>query len=133
MTRQLATFVLAGGIAAGVNWLSRIGFSLFAPLEAAVILAYLVGMTTAYALNRLFVFEKSGRSIREEYARFAIVNVVALAQVFIVTVGLARFFFPAVGFDWHPDAVAHAFGVASPIVTSFAGHRYFTFAARRDG
>ena len=27
----------------------------------------------------------------------------------------------------------HAIGVASPILTSYAGHRYFTFAAKRDG
>jgi putative flippase GtrA len=133
VTRQFATFVLAGGIAALVNWLSRIGLSALMSLEFAVVLAYLAGMTTAYGLNRLFVFEKSGRSMREEYGRFALVNVVALAQVFVVTIGLGRFLFPLVGFGWHPHEVAHAIGVASPILTSYAGHRYFTFAAKRDG
>ena len=53
-------------------------------------LAYLVGMTIAYLLNRLFVFERSGRAVADEYVRFGIVNLVALAQVWIVSVGLAR-------------------------------------------
>jgi putative flippase GtrA len=133
MRRQFAFFVVAGGVAACVNWLSRIGFSAFTSLEIAVVAAYLVGMTTAYGLNRVFVFEKSGRSMRDEYARFAIVNVVALVQVFAVTIGLSRFAFPAIGFAWHPHEIAHAVGVASPILTSYIGHRYFTFAVKRDG
>lgn len=133
MSREFLAFAVAGGVAAGVNWVSRIGFSLFAPLEAAVVLAYLVGMTTAYTLNRLFVFSKSGRTVGAEYTRFALVNLVALGQVFIVTVGLAEWVFPAVGFTWRPAEVAHALGVASPIVTSYLGHRHFTFSKAHHG
>ncbi len=128
MTREFVAFVIAGGVAAGVNWLSRIGLSVFTSLEIAVVIAYLIGMTTAYLLNRMLVFDRSGRRISQEYARFALVNVVALAQVFIVTIGLSRFAFPAAGFDWHPHEVAHAAGVVSPILTSYLGHRHFTFA-----
>lgn len=133
MKRQFAAFVFAGGIAALVNWLSRIGLSVFLSLEVAVVIAYLIGMTTAYGLNRLFVFDRSGRTMRDEYGRFALVNVVALAQVFVVTIGLGRLVFPVVGLAWHPHEIAHAIGVASPILTSYVGHRYFTFAAKRDG
>lgn len=133
MTRQFAAFVLAGGIAALVNWLSRIGFSTIMSLELAVVFAFLIGMTTAYSLNRFFVFEKSGRSMHDEYGRFVLVNMVALAQVFVVTIGLSRAVFPFVGLSWHPQEIAHAIGVASPILTSYIGHRYFTFAAKRDG
>ncbi|MGD9545899.1 MAG: GtrA family protein [Amphiplicatus sp.] len=133
MTKQFAAFVIAGGIAAAVNWLSRIGLSALMSLELAVIVAYLIGMTTAYGLTRLFVFESSGRHMREEYVRFALVNVVALAQVFAVTIGLSRFVFPSIGFDWRPHEVAHAIGVASPILTSYVGHRHFTFAKKGHG
>ena len=128
MTREFFAFVAAGGAAAFVNWASRIAFSTFVSLEVAVVLAYLVGMTTAYALNRLFVFERSGRRMHDEYGRFALVNVVALAQVFGVTIVLARWLFPLVGFNWRPDEVAHAIGVVSPIFTSYIGHRRFTFS-----
>lgn len=133
MTREFVAFVAAGGTAAFVNWLSRIGFSAFVPLGAAVVLAYLVGMTTAYVLNRMFVFQRSGRAIRNEYLRFALVNIVALAQVLGVTFVLVRWLFPAIGFDWRPHEVAHAIGVASPIITSYLGHRHFTFSKDDNG
>lgn len=131
MTRQFLSFVLAGGIAAGVNWGSNLGLNLLMPLEVSVVVAYGLGMTTAFILTRFFVFEPSGRSPAEEYTRFAIVNAVALVQVWIVTITLARFVLPWIGWTFMPEATSHFIGVASPIVTSYFGHRYFTFARAR--
>lgn len=129
---EFGRFLVTGGIAAGANVLSRWLFNFVMPFEVAVVVAYLVGMTTAYVLAKLFVFEASGRTARDEFFRFAIVNVVALAQVWLVSVGLARYLFPAIGFTWHADDIAHLIGVAVPAVTSYLGHRHFSFAARRD-
>ncbi|MGC1301850.1 MAG: UbiA family prenyltransferase [Caulobacteraceae bacterium] len=131
MSRAFAKFLLVGGFAAAVNWGSRFGFSLVLGLSWSIAAAYLLGMITAYGLSRALVFEKSGRSMGEEFLRFALVNVVALAIVEGVTVGLVHWVFPAIGFNWHPEAVAHAIGVASPTVTSYLGHRHFTFGKRR--
>ncbi|MEO0712522.1 MAG: GtrA family protein [Pseudomonadota bacterium] len=131
MSRQFIGFVIAGGIAAAINWLSRFAFSMFLSLDAAVVAAYLVGMTTAYVLNRKFVFEASGRTVSNEYGRFAIINLIAIVQVLVVTLGLSRYVFPAVSFTTFPEAVAHGVGVASPIVTSYLGHRFFTFSPSR--
>ena len=131
MSGNFLRFVLAGGIAAGANWLSRFAFSLFLNLTGAVIAAFIIGMSVAYGLNRLFVFDKSGRALHVEATRFVIVNLVALVQVWAVTLGLADYAFPAFAWHWHPEALAHAVGVASPIVTSYFGHRYFTFAPRQ--
>lgn len=134
ISRQFVIFAVAGGVAAGVNWLSRMGLAMFMPVEAAIVIAYLIGMTTAYALNRQFVFEKTGRTMASEYWRFGLVNVVALAQVWLVTMALLRFIFPTVNFTWRAEDVAHAIGVLSPIVTSYLGHRHFSFARKRgDG
>ena len=127
---EFGRFLVTGGIAAGVNVLSRWLFNFVMPFEAAVVVAYLVGMITAYLLAKLFVFEASGRSAGDEFFRFALVNVVALAQVWLVSVGLARYLFPAIGFDWHAEDVAHLIGVVIPAVTSYLGHRHFSFAAR---
>jgi putative flippase GtrA len=123
-------FAVSGGIAAGANIAARIGFSEVMAYEWAVVLAYLVGMATAYGLMRVFVFERSGRSTAHEFGRFAVVNAVALVQVWLVSVGLARWLFPAVGFSWHADTVAHVIGVLSPIGTSYLGHKLFTFGRR---
>ncbi|MGE1157143.1 GtrA family protein, partial [Pseudomonas kitaguniensis] len=78
-----------------------------ASYSAAIVMAYLIGMTTAYGLMKLFVFEESGRRPEAEYLRFGLVNMVALAQVWLVSVGLARWLFPLVGFGFYPEAVAH--------------------------
>lgn len=127
---EFGRFLVTGGIAAGANVVSRWLFDFVMPFEVAVVVAYLVGMTTAYVLAKLFVFEASGRSARDEFLRFAIVNVVALVQVWLVSVGLARYLFPAVGFTWYADDIAHMIGVVIPAITSYLGHRHFSFAAR---
>ncbi|RYB03488.1 GtrA family protein [Lichenibacterium ramalinae] len=127
-TSRFAAFLLTGGVAAGVNVGSRLVFGLAMPYEAAVALAYLVGMTTAFVLARLFVFAGSGRSLHVEYGRFALVNVAALLQVLAVSVGLAKLVFPAIHFTWNADLVAHVIGVLSPVVLSYQGHKRFSFA-----
>lgn len=125
--RRFLLFLAAGGTAAAVNVLSRIVLSWAMRYEIAIVVAYLCGMTTAYILNKVFVFESSGRGVHDEYLRFALVNLIAVTQVWCVSVGLARLLFPAVGFDWHAETVAHIVGVASPVYTSYLGHRYFSF------
>lgn len=127
---RFVLFVLAGGTAALVNILSRIVLNWVMPYEVAIIVAYLCGMTTAYLLNRRFVFASSGRGVASEYTRFALVNLAAVAQVWIVSVGLARLIFPAIGFTWHAETVAHVIGVAIPVFTSYLGHKHFSFAAK---
>ena len=127
---RFVLFVVAGGTAALVNILSRIALNWVMPYEIAIIVAYLCGMTTAYLLNRHFVFAASGRGVASEYTRFALVNLAAVAQVWIVSVALARLAFPAIGFTWHAETVAHVIGVAIPVFTSYLGHKHFSFAAK---
>lgn len=129
MSSQFLRFLATGGVAAMVNLASRYALNEMMSFEAAVVVAYLVGMTTAYVLARLFVFEKSGRSIAAEFKRFAAINLVALLLVWCVSVGLALYVFPAIGFTWRPDDVAHFIGVTSPAVVSYFGHRHYTFRA----
>lgn len=130
--RRFVLFLLVGGAAAAVNILSRIALNDAMPYEVAIVVAYLVGMTVAYLLNKYFVFAQSGRSVRSEYFRFALVNLAAVAQVWVVSVALARFVFPAAGFAWHADTVAHVIGVVVPVFTSYLGHKHFSFARRKD-
>lgn len=130
--RRFVLFLFAGGAAALVNILSRIAFNWFMPYEVAIVVAYLCGMTVAYLLNKYFVFEMSGRGMTSEYLRFALVNLLAVAQVWIVSVGLARLVFPAIGFTWYADTAAHIIGVIVPVFTSYLGHRHFSFAAKPE-
>ncbi|MGV2139256.1 GtrA family protein [Agrobacterium sp. 16-2014-1-2a] len=112
-------FVLSGGIAAGVNVLSRAALSTITSYSAAIVIAYIFGMTTAYGLMKLFVFEESGSRQEAEYLRFGLVNVVAFAPVWVVSVGLATRLFPCAGFGVHSQAVARVIGVLNPVATSY--------------
>ena len=84
-------------------------------------------MATAYILAKFFVFEKSNRRTESEVVRFTIVNIVALFFVWGTSVLLARVIFPALNFTWYADDIAHIIGVGVPAITSYFGHRYFTF------
>lgn len=130
MNLQFLKFLVTGGIAALVNLISRYALNHIMSFEAAVALAYTLGMATAYLLARRFVFEASGRSVASEVRRFVLVNLVALGFVWLISVGLARIVFPAIGFTWHAADLAHLIGVLAPAVTSFVGHRFYTFARR---
>jgi len=59
-----------------------------------------------------------------------LVNLAAVAQVWVVSVGLARLVFPVAGFVWHAETVAHVIGVAVPVFTSYLGHKHFSFATK---
>lgn len=80
LERPFVRFALSGGIAAAVNIGSRVLLSEVTNFSTAIVIAYLLGMTTAYILMKLFVFDASGRSVGQEYLRFGLVNAVALVR-----------------------------------------------------
>jgi len=125
---RLALFILIGGFAALVNLVARILIDQRTSYEVAVVLAYPIGMTVAFLLNRTFVFLGGHSDWRGQYWRFVLVNLAALAQIFVVSVGLDRFLFPLIHFTWHADTVAHAIGLASPTLTSYWAHKHYSFA-----
>jgi len=126
-SKQFVLFLLAGGTAALVNFASRFLYNSVTSFELAVVLAYFTGMITAFLLNKFFVFEKSGHRPIKEFYYFTLVNVIAVVQTYAISVGLANYILPAFSFKFYPEAVAHAFGVAFPVFTSFWGHKYLSF------
>ncbi|MFK3666661.1 GtrA family protein [Ochrobactrum teleogrylli] len=128
LDRPFVRFALSGGIAAAVNIGSRVLLSEMTNFSTAIVVAYLLGMTTGYVLMKLFVFNESGRSVSQEYLRFGLVNAVALVQVWGVSMFLARYVFPTLKYSFHAETAAHVIGVFSPIATSYFMHKYFTFS-----
>lgn len=125
--RQFLLFVLTGGAAALVNVLSRIGFSQLLRFELAVLAAYGVGMITAYVLARRYVFAASRQSMRRSFAAFALVNLVAVLQTWLVSIGLRHLLLPVIGVTALVDVIAHSCGVIVPVFTSFLGHKHISF------
>ena len=124
---QFLRFLIAGGIAAAANYGSRFVFSLWLSYSTAIVLAYLVGMTVAFALMRQHVFNASEGSLRAQLTKFIVVNVFAVLQTLVISLVLVHWVFPAFGIQAHAEAIAHLVGVLVPAVTSYFGHRMLTF------
>ncbi len=105
-SRQFLAFLVTGGVAALANFGSRIAFSHWMPFSAAVIAAYCVGMCTAFVL----------------------VNLLAVAQTWAVSMALLKWVLPALGVTDFAPEIAHAVGVVVPVFTSYLGHKRWSFA-----
>lgn len=110
-----------------VNFGSRILFSRWMGYSTAILLAYLVGMTTAFLLARQFVFKDGKQALHHSAMYFVLVNAVAVLQTWAVSVGLATWVLPALGMTRFVPEVAHAVGVGVPVFTSYLGHKHFSF------
>ena len=128
LTSEFTRFLFVGALAALVNFVSRIIFSEWMSFRIAIIVAYLVGMLTAYILSRTLVFEPSGKHPGNELFYFSLVNLAAVIQVWLISIGLAEYAFPYLDFHFYPEEVAHLGGLSVPVITSYLGHKYFSFA-----
>ena len=120
-------FLFVGGIAAGINFISRIGFNEFFSYRISIVLAYIIGMIVAFTLFKHYVFEKSKLHYSQEIKNFTIVNIFGIIQVWVISVGLAEYLFPSISFTFYPNEVAHFIGLGVPAISSYFGHKYFSF------
>jgi putative flippase GtrA len=126
-SRQFLVFLLTGGMAAALNFGSRIVYSHWLSFSSAVILAYVTGMITAFVLARLFVFKESRQSVQRSAVFFILVNLVAILQTWGISMGLAFFALPALGVTLYAQEISHAVGVVVPVFTSYIGHKRWSF------
>lgn len=131
--QQFLRFLVAGGLGAVVNIVSRYVLNMAMSFDLAVVLAYGLGMITAFTISRVYAFRSREQSASTQFARFALVNVVAAFLVWLVSVTLARQLFPAIGFAFYPEDVAHIIAVGSTAVSSYVMHKHFTFSPRKTG
>jgi len=127
LSRPFLLFLLAGGIAALANILSRMLYSHWMPFTPAIIAAYLTGMVTAFVLTRWLVFSGSTRPLHHSAFYFVLVNLFAVAQTWLVSTVLAYHLLPWLGVDVLRLEIAHVAGVAVPVVSSYFGHKYLSF------
>jgi putative flippase GtrA len=128
---EFVRFIGLGAIAALANYLSRFLFDAFLPFEAAVAAAYVLGMTVAFYMFRTRIFGDAGDGLSRQAVRFTMVNIVGVVIAVSVSAILARLLFPNIGWTFYPYASAHAVGIAVPAVTSYFGHKYYTFRTPR--
>ncbi|UNU10547.1 GtrA family protein [Xanthomonas translucens] len=129
-SRKFIKFLLAGGTAAAANFGSRILLGHVMPYTGSIVAAYLIGMLTAFVLNRMFVFEAASTGLKHQAIWFTLINIAAVLQTLVCSLAFARWIFPAMGMRFHPETLAHAIGVAVPVFTSYFGHKALTFKER---
>lgn len=127
MSRQFLAFLLTGGTAALVNFFTRIIYNNWMGFSAAVVLAYITGMVTAYVLARMFVFKDSTQTLQLSMILFTLVNLLAIIQTWAVSLLMAYTVLPALGVTRFTLEIAHAVGIVVPVFTSFLGHKYWSF------
>ena len=133
VSRNFLVFVLIGGFSSVVNVTARILIDRFVSYELAITLAFVIGVTSAFLLNRLFVFKPIPTAVGGQFFRFLVVNLATLVQVIALSALFARLIFPATGMRYHPYTIAHGIGLVSPLFTSYWAHKHFTFRASGDG
>lgn len=127
LSRQFLTFLVTGGAAAAVNFGSRLIYNRWLDYSSSVIVAYITGMITAFILARLFVFKESEQSVHKSAMFFVLVNLVAVLQTWVISMGLTYWALPAMGVTrWAPE-IAHAVGIVVPVFTSYLGHKRWSF------
>ena len=126
ISKQFFHFLVAGGIAACINF--SVGFVLagLVPLHGDIVVGYLAGMLTAF-----FIFEKvfgeHSESREKSVQIFILVNLLGLVQTWVVYVILKDYLFPGINYHLYAAEMARAIAIIVPLFSSFIGHKFFTF------
>jgi len=126
--RRFTLFVVLGGCAALVNWVSRFPLERIVSFPVAVATAYMIGMVVAFTLFSRFVFPVSPQPLAQQIKFFILVNLAGIVQVFAVSMTLVYYVFPAIGFvGVLTEPIGHGFAIGVPTISSYFGHRLLTF------
>jgi energy-coupling factor transport system substrate-specific component len=123
---QSVRFLLAGGVAAGVNWLVRFPLSAALPFEAAVAVAAVIGMAIGFTAYRLFVFTGSSRSLARQLRDFVLINLATMAAV-TVAATLIRDVLIWVMPLFYAEGLGHGIAIGLGAVLNYIAHGAVTF------
>ena len=126
-SKEFLRFLFAGGIAAIVNFLSRIIFNIWFDFSVSVCLAYIAGMITAFFLKKQFVFAKGRQPIFHSIGFFILVNLIAFLQTLAATMAFLHYVLPYFGIVKMTHEISHAVGILATVMTSYIGHKKFSF------
>ena len=132
LSRQFAGFLVAGGMAALLHWLTRILLSLVMPFSWAVFFAYGVGMAVAFLLNSYFVFPASDKPVARQARDFFVINLCFFPVVWLVALQLNRLLVDS-GVVEFSEEIAHAFAISIPVLATFLLYKFFAFREKYYG
>jgi putative flippase GtrA len=131
-SRQFVGFLIAGGVAASLHWLTRILLSLVMPFSWAVVFAYGVGMTIAFLLNSYYVFPASDKPVKKQARDFFAINLAFFPVVWIASLSLNEALLDF-GIVHYSEEIAHALAISLPIMATFLFYKFFAFREKYYG
>ncbi len=130
-TKQFAIFLVVGGVAGLLNWGACMMLTKWFSFSSAIVFAYMIGMMVAFMLNHRFVFPHSTKATRVQATQFVLVNLLCIPVVWFISIQVSQFL-TNVHFFWFHKELAHAVGIASPVLFTFLIYKFFTFKRGRD-
>jgi len=132
LTRQFVVFLAVGMTAALLHWLSRALLSQLMSYAWAVAVAYAIGMTIAFLLNRYFVFPKSDKPANKQARDFFFINMAFFPFVWIASLLLNQMLI-SLGVGSYSEGIAHALAISLPLMATFLLYKLFAFKDRYYG
>jgi putative flippase GtrA len=127
-SRQFLHFLVAGGTAALVNWLSRIMLNKWFSFSEAVFWAYIFGMLVAFIINTYFVFPKTSKPQLIQARDFFLTNICFIPVVWIIAITLNNLL-NTMHIN-HSEEIAHGISIAIPMFATFLIYKFFVFKRR---
>lgn len=125
---QFLLFLGVGTSAAVLNWLTRLVLDNWISFPVAVLLAYVVGMTTAFELNRRFVFPSSPRPVLKQAKVFILINLAFLPVVWGASI-LFKTLLDEAGIMSFTEGVAHGLALTLPVLITFLIYKFIAFGS----
>ena len=123
--REQILFIVCGGIAASINFFSRILLSFYLNLTLSVFFAYILGMLAAYFLFKKFVFLNNKKSKKSSPLIFIVVNCIAVLQIYLMTVLIN---YVAQSYTGYSNVtIAHGIAILTSVFLSFYLHKNYTY------
>lgn len=127
LRREFIRFLFLGGLAAAVNFFSRIALGHFMSYLESMIVSYLLGFGVAYFLFRHYAFPSTQNNYKRELFYFVMVNILGIIQTCLISIALFDYGLNFITSTLLREEVAHLIGIGVPAISSYFGHKYLTF------
>lgn len=127
---QFLKFLIAGSIAALVNFFSRFFFDVFLTYVTSVIFAYLLGSIVSFILNKYFIFKVNDEKTSIQLFKFSILAVGAILLASIVVyllMELYRLFPVSIVSEKTTESLAHILSIGVTTIYNFLAMKFFSF------
>jgi putative flippase GtrA len=125
-SKQFIYFLFAGSTAALVNFTSRILLRSYLDIVFSAVIAYSLGLLTAFILYKRLVFPFSGKPLNFQLRRFLSIQIGFMPVVIIIFISLSGIF-NTMGLGNFSEPIAHALSIGMPALITFLLYKLLVF------